>query len=235
MYPGKGKQMLALNTRREIERINEYEKKWKIKTNKNKFQLLSISKTKPPEIRINNEKIDYKDQVNILGLNIKRTGISIHIKQKLAQARIRKGKLKRFDKLTPKIKIHLYKSLTRPVFKYPNTPMCIMSKTNQSKIQSFQNANITQIHNRQNNNNNRQNNNNNNRQTTEQLHNLYKVDTINTRIHNRATKTWEKIRELYPEIVTRSENINQNTTPDHYWWPRIAKYVNQQQPQPQYN
>ena len=235
MYPGKGKQMLALNTRREIERINEYEKKWKIKTNKNKFQLLSISKTKPPEIRINNEKIDYKDQVNILGLNIKRTGISIHIKQKLAQARIRKGKLKRFDKLTPKIKIHLYKSLTRPVFEYPNTPICIMSKTNQSKIQSFQNANITQIHNRQNNNNNRQNNNNNNRQTTEQLHNLYKVDTINTRIHNRATKTWEKIRELYPEIVTRSENINQNVTPDHYWWPRIAKYVNQQQPQPQYN
>ena len=229
IYPGKSKQMLAINTRREIERINEYEKKWKIKTNKNKFQLLSISKSKPPEIRINNERINYKEHVNILGLNIKRTGISVHIRQKLAQARIRKGKLKRFDKLTPKIKMHLYKSLTRPVFEYPNTPMCIMSNTNQSKIQSFQNANITQIHNRQNNNNN------NNRQTTEQLHNTYKVDTINTRMHTRAIKTWEKIKELNPELTTRSENININETPDHYWWPRLGKYINQPPPQPKYN
>ena len=52
---------------------------------------------------------------------------------------------------------------------------------------------------------------------------------------NRAIKTWEKIKELNPELTTRSENININETPDHYWWPRLGKYINQPPPQPKYN
>ena len=41
------KKFLARRTEREIARINNFEKKWKIQTNESKLQLLSISKTKP--------------------------------------------------------------------------------------------------------------------------------------------------------------------------------------------
>ena len=41
-YEGRSKKFLARRTQREIERINLYEKKWKIKTNQSKFKILSI-------------------------------------------------------------------------------------------------------------------------------------------------------------------------------------------------
>ena len=48
----------------------------------NKFQLLSASKVSPETIRKNNEIIPFKNEINILGLKIKRTGISGHVRQK---------------------------------------------------------------------------------------------------------------------------------------------------------
>ena len=137
----KSKKRLQIKTQREIQRINEYENKWKIQTNKNKFQLLSVSKIKPETVRVNNEIIPFKNEINILGLHMKRSGISAHMRYKLTQARVRKAKLKRFDNLNKNIRIHLYKGLIRPIFEYPNTPNCIMSTTNQKKLQSFQNGN----------------------------------------------------------------------------------------------
>ena len=45
IYPGREKEALARKSATEISRINQYEKAWKIRTNNNKFQLLSISAT----------------------------------------------------------------------------------------------------------------------------------------------------------------------------------------------
>ena len=42
--------VLAETTALEIERINNYEKKWKIQTSINKFSLLSISKLRPEPV-----------------------------------------------------------------------------------------------------------------------------------------------------------------------------------------
>ena len=99
-----------------------------------------------------------------------------------------------------------------------------MSNTNQKKLQSFQNGNIQQIHNRHLN----------NRLTAEQIHNTYKLDPINTRMYNRTKKTWEKFEEINPELVTTSNNINTNEIRDHFWWRRIASYLQQEEPNPQY-
>ena len=41
----------------EIERINNYEEKWKIQTSINKFSLLSISKSRPEPVIVNNRQI----------------------------------------------------------------------------------------------------------------------------------------------------------------------------------
>ena len=235
--PTKSKGRLALKTVREINRLNEYENKWKIKTNSNKFQLLSVSKSKPPLIRINNQNIQYVNEVKILGLSIKRTGIVNHIKHKLNQAKHRKGIMNRFRKLNKNIRTHLYKSIIRPVFEYPVVPTCIMSQTNLKKLQSFQNNNIRQIHKNNNNNRNQQNQQNNDELTIEELHRIYKVDPLNIRYHKRANNTWEKFKGIYPETARTSEEIDRNVNMnenDHAWWKRVAKYVNQQEPPPQY-
>ena len=66
-YPHHSKRFLARKTEREVERINKFERKWKIKTNRNKFQLLSISKLKPAEVRRQNWIVNFSDHINMLG------------------------------------------------------------------------------------------------------------------------------------------------------------------------
>ena len=48
---------LAEDTARETKRISDYEKRWKIKTNINRFNILSISKLKPDPIIVEGRKI----------------------------------------------------------------------------------------------------------------------------------------------------------------------------------
>ena len=237
-HNGRGKKTLALKTQREIERINIYENKWKIKTNNTKFQLLSISKTKPADIKINNRNIPFNNVVKILGLNFYRTGLARHSTQKIKEARERKRLLQRFGALDKKLRVYLYKMMTRPVFEYPICPTCIMPKTTTKKYQEFQNGDLQQIYYR------KVNKNDPNeiiqRKTSEELHNLYKVDPINTRIYKRTKASWEKFKELYPDIVNKSLNLNtqrmgDGTAGDHPWWPRIAKYVEQPEPPPCYH
>ena len=139
-YPHHSRRFLARRTEREAERINEFEKKWKIKTNRNKFKLLSISKSKPAEVSIDNRRVDFSDHINILGFKLKRTGSNMHTRQRLGIAKGRAVKLKRFKKIKAKNKCHLYKALVRSAMEYPNIPLCIMSRTNKNKWQKFQNG-----------------------------------------------------------------------------------------------
>ena len=69
--PGRGKQMIARKTQREILILNNYEYKWKIQTNKNKSQLVSVSSTKPTNIVINNQILPFDRSATILGMTIK--------------------------------------------------------------------------------------------------------------------------------------------------------------------
>ena len=63
--PGRSRQMLARKTQREIQKLNDYETKWKIQTNKNKFQLVSVSSTKPANIAIGNQQLPFNRSVTI--------------------------------------------------------------------------------------------------------------------------------------------------------------------------
>ena len=73
IYEGSNKEELAIQTEWEIVRINDYEKLWKIKTNKNKFRMLSVSKTHPAPISVEDENSPFTADVNILGLKLTRT------------------------------------------------------------------------------------------------------------------------------------------------------------------
>ena len=57
------------NVQEEINRQNDYEKKWKLKTNINKFQIIPIGFKKTLPININGEIIQYNNSGKLLGLN----------------------------------------------------------------------------------------------------------------------------------------------------------------------
>ena len=219
------KRLMAIKTAREIQRINLYERKWKIRTNQQKFKLLSISKSKPEEVTVNNQVIPFSREIQTLGLQIKRTGIRSHIQQRLKMAKGVKIKLKRFQNLRSKTKLHLYKSLILAVLEYPNIPMCIMAKTDKEKIQQFQNGTLRQY---------TRNQVEDTDLTIQDLHDKYNIETINTRMFRRAKKTWDKLRTLNVELTERSLQQDQNEQRDHYWWRRISPFVNGEQPEPWY-
>ena len=58
----------------------------------------------------------------MLGLTLKRTGTSTHVNHRINLAKIQTSKIKRFIKLDPKVKLHLYKALIRPLLEYPRIP-----------------------------------------------------------------------------------------------------------------
>ena len=72
---------MANRTRTEIGKINKYEKKWKIKTNKDKFKIIPIAVRKKENVIIDGTPIEYAEKGKILGLTISRTGIGNHIKE----------------------------------------------------------------------------------------------------------------------------------------------------------
>ena len=135
-YEGNDREELAIQTEREIVRINEFEKLWKIKTNKNKFKMISASKTHPAPLSVEDENMPFTQDVNILGLKLKRTGCRSHNTSKVNMAKHQLLKLRRFYKLKPELLVRLYTTLIRPIMEYPPIPITLASKTNILKMQS---------------------------------------------------------------------------------------------------
>ena len=215
-YPGSSKQMLTRRTVREIEKVNNFEYKWKIQTNKDKFKLISISSTKPLEVRVDNQVIPYSRTATILGLTIGHRGISSHMNQRTNKAQGQIQMLKRFRKVSPNIKLHLYKMLVRPIMEYPAIPMCITAKTNIRKLQVIQNKALRSaindrrlVHGR----------------TNEEVHLITNFEAMNTRLHELATRTWQKLEYLDPDLKIKADQIVDRINHEHYWWPTITRYM----------
>ena len=65
----KSDNMLRKETEREIERVNDFEKVWKIRTNMPKFAIVPIQGRRKNNIRINNREIVYSGETKVLGAN----------------------------------------------------------------------------------------------------------------------------------------------------------------------
>ena len=226
IYPHESKEMLARKTARAITRVNEYENKWKIKTNRNKFNLISISSSVPSDVVIEGERLPFVRHTKTLGLTLARCGINTHVLNKIKQARVVRAKCRRFGGLSTKTKIHLYKTLIRPVLEYPIVPMCITSKSNIATMQRFQNICIRQAI---------ANNPQDQGTSMEDLHDKYKIEPYNIRLHRLANRTWDRIG-LVNNVLVESSNVESNipNKQDHRWWPRVAPYVDGNQPEPIY-
>ena len=85
-YHRRSKSMLPRRTEREIDRINNFGEKWKIRTNRAKFKVLSILASKPKPISIDGNNIEFSNKINILRFSLERTGFRVHIGSKIAIA-----------------------------------------------------------------------------------------------------------------------------------------------------
>lgn len=93
-YPGLSKQFLKTYTERAVTALNNYEKSWKIRTNQEKFQILHISKRAPLPITIDNRNIRYANKAKLLGITLKKMGLTTHVKEKKAQVNVALKKTK---------------------------------------------------------------------------------------------------------------------------------------------
>ena len=155
---------------------------------------------------------------------MKRTGFGSHIAQRLAIAKGRFTKLKRFKNLRSRTKAHLYKSLVRSALDYPNIPLCLMSQTNLNKYQRFQNKVLRKFIKQEDD----------DQLDIDQLHEKYKIEVLNVRMMRRAKNTWEKLQNIEPELGDMTAQMNGDQTTDHYWWRRVGAYVEQEDPEPDY-
>ena len=224
-HPNKiAKRTLAWKTAREIKKISDYEKKWKIKTNRAKFQMISISIQKPREVRVDGTLIPFSRNARILGFNFNSRGFASHVKNRLRLAKGTLARLSRFRGLKTKTYLHLFKMLVRPQLEYPAVLLCRASKTNINKMQSVQNRALRRAYkdsppyyN-----------------TMEELHTRSKLEPMNVRLHRLANRSWDRLSNIDPQIIDQSAEMNVNGMRNHAWWSRLSTLINADSPAPRY-
>ncbi len=215
--PNKSKLMMKIKVEREIERINKFERKWKIKTSEEKFKIIPIAQLKPKKINVNGKEIETSTAGKLLGLNISSNGFVSHISKTINKGNGILSQLRRFSNLTPKMKAILVKTLLIPVMEYPSIPICMASLTQKRKMQSVLNKALRFIHcNEQ------------EQLNTEELHIKYNIAPSNISNFHKPQKIWESIRicenEQYEELVTPRNN-------SHTWFPRSNIIIRMEPPQ----
>lgn len=185
----------ARATTRAIKNINRYESTWKIKTNKQKFTLIPISRRKTANISVDGEPYPYSQKGKVLGLSFTGYGLSSQVPRRCKIAKTNLSKLLRFQGLSMQIKRKLYIAMVRSALTYPAIPLNTLSLSATLKLQRVQNAGvrfITQTSLRE-------------RIPSSILHARAHLPPINTYLHEAASSLWEKIQYFEPEIYQAAE------------------------------
>ena len=201
---------------KELKQTKVWECQWKIKSNTNKISLGVFGTTtqqfqKLGPLTIDNTIIPIKTIIKILGYNISRNSFSgAHIDIITTRAKLQLTKLQRFYNAPPKIKTILYKSLIRPLLDYPSIPIALTNKTNKIKLQKVQNRALRFI---------------NSSYLRDKikmstLHDKYKIDAYNIRIHKLAKKCLNTL------ICNYSPNSDLNPIKKY----KYSNYINENEP-----
>ena len=217
----KSKNMMKLKVEREIDRINKFEKKWKIRTNQDKFKLIPIAQRKTKSIVVNNREIEHSKEGKVLGLTIQTNGISGHTAKVKNKGNAVIANLRRFVNLTPKLKLTLIKTLLLPIIEYPVIPLCTTSLTQKRKLQIIVNKALRFV-----------NFNEDDRPlTAEDLHLKYNINPLNITLHNKAQKIWETIKMTEPDHY---QLLTGRFAYNHTWFPKSSYIIDSDDPQPIY-
>lgn len=222
-YPGTSKNIMASHTATAIKSINDFENKWKIKTNMQKFTVIPIATRNPAPLLVDGDIVQYSNQGSLLGLKITRTGYKKHVTEKIIRLKDSQAKMYRFKQLSTSNKTKLYLALQRSVIEYPPIPESAYKKTNIRKLQIIQNKALRFIYNI----------NYPDRTTNEELHTRAQLPTINNILHQRAKNIWENIKENLSETFSNKIEpfIPQRT---HAWFSRTTQILDQDPPPPMY-
>ena len=215
--PSKSKAMLKLKVEREIERINKFERKWKIQTSEEKFNIIPIAQYKKMTIKVNGKEVQTSEGGKFLGLKIQSTGIVGHCANTKNKGNAVLTNLRGFKNLSPKIKTTLVKTLLIPILEYPPIPLCSASLTQKRNMQTVINKALKFIHCNEN-----------TEATVEELHKMYNITPLNININTKAKKIWETVRATEPEHYT---NLTMHFERQHNWFPKTSHVINQNTPE----
>ena len=115
--------MYALQIAHAISTIDNYEHKWKIRTNKDKFKVVNIGCRKTADIRLVDRTIRHTETGTVLGLDNTGNGYIKHIKKRINIAKTQLAKLTPFKFLNLNNKRKLYLALVRSKLLYPVVPL----------------------------------------------------------------------------------------------------------------
>ncbi len=217
----KSKHMMRLKLEREIDRINRFERKWKIQTSEEKFKVIPIAQHKTHKITVNGKDINSSKEGKFLGLKLQSTGLVGHVSDKIRKGKAIITNLTRFRNLTPKLKTTLVQTLLLPVIEYPPVPLCAISKTQTINMQKVLNRGLKFIDNKESDN-----------PTMESLHLKFNIDPYNVSIHKKACKTWERVKQIVDENMFTE--ITRERQRKHNWFPKTTAIIHSQPPLPIY-
>lgn len=223
-YEGRSKQIMNRKTERDIEKINYFENKWKIKTNLNKFTPLRLGNTNGEPLVVDGDVVEFQGEGKTLGLKVTRTGYIKHIDDRRRRAMSSFIKLFRFKEMSTKIKTHLVKALVLPVLEYPPIPTHALSNRQVSRLQKIQNKALRFATNQ--------------RYpytlNTRQIHEYTRTKPVNIKLHQRATKIWKRLEDLQNPIYENLRNNLHNINTYNKWFPSsLAKSLGRE-PRPKY-
>ena len=212
----------ALCTARAIEHINNFESKWKIKTNTRKFEIINISRRTTFPIEIDSETFQYTARGTVLGLSISRHGISQQTKKRKAIADANLDKILRFRNLPRSCKIKLYKAVVQSAITYPIVPLNTCYKARMLDLQRVQNRALRFITGAQWY----------DYRTSESLHQECNMMPVNQLVHEQAKKTWEHIRDSFPDNYNQLVEDTSRFLPYHARWLSSRKMAEGRTPAP---
>jgi hypothetical protein len=197
--PGKSEKMLALTTAREIKNINDFENKWKIKTNPTKFQIIPMGRHKTENIKIGNQTHILVSQGKALGVTITKTGFKQHLTNRIVLAKQNLKQIFRFRNLKLENKRKLYTALVKSTIEYPPIPNNTASKTTQTAMQRVQNkaarfitgCSLADRH-----------------RSTE-INEWAGLKPLKQSLHEQATATWDKIETIMTDRLRARLTIDE--------------------------
>jgi len=193
---------VAHTTKHAIQQINDFEDRWKIKTNATKFTIVPISRRRTDEITLDNDKtLPYSTKGKLLGLNFNTYGITPQTKIRTEIGRSNLDKLIRFRHLSTTLKRRLYITTVRSALIYPTIPLHTCSNSATLRLQRIQNRAlrfITNTHWTD-------------FKTSRQLHDETNLPPLNVLLHDHARRIWEDLEDSDPVLydkLTFSQELN---------------------------
>ena len=222
-HPSKSKNIMARHVSREIQAINEYEKRWKIKTNTTKFKIIPLATIKTVPIVVDGQIIPYTNEGNILGLHFNKHGFTCQAKINKARGKVALYILKRFSYLPTNIKLHLIKAYVIPVLTYPTYPLNSLAKQSILSLQQVQNSALRYAYNERYP----------YQKNTQELHENAALQPINIIAYKRGVKIKEKLERI---IQDRNyiEIIELNMEDEHGWFRKPINVLKRAEPKPIY-